>query len=278
MADKIILFDPELGMIDLKDGQDIAARIQGLHRTDVKKDWVTINGNHVFINEDGSQGDSHAGSSHEGGIAADSNGKELISKNPTMDQVNKLDPALLSTAQLGRTPHEAGDPTLAKIYQKQGFNAAPQQVSQAQYDQLIQDGQPNLYRGFDGENGQSHMDQFINGATHFAGRGVNGNGSYSTTSKQNASAYSNHALLNFTLSKDANVVSEGSLESEMRATANSLGSGNAVKALLSDAGRYAALRGYDAISIKNPLEGFDPFHLVGSTYIVLNRGKVVIPK
>lgn len=35
-----------------------------------EKGWVTINGNHIFINDDGSHGSSHSQESHYGGLAA----------------------------------------------------------------------------------------------------------------------------------------------------------------------------------------------------------------
>lgn len=55
-----------------------------------QKDWVTINGNHVFINEDGSYREGHSASSHDGGVAADRKGVEPDKKVTVGDKTFPL--------------------------------------------------------------------------------------------------------------------------------------------------------------------------------------------
>jgi hypothetical protein len=251
--------------------------------------WYTEGGRHIPIKAGGNSG------------------KELISKNPTMEDINKLDPSLISYGTK-YDPIE-GDSILANIYEKQGFNEKPTMVSQESYDKLIANGQPDLYRGV-GSN--KSVQDFKNGDTHHAGLGVGGNGTYTSEDKEVAVKFAgknedgSQNLMQMTLSPDANIVTSSDIIEEMRVNEMSLltpqvsvysqvrdmnlpdeeaekmyntllsqkrESKDKIQALYSDVGRYAALRNFDAISYPTGAGQKGT-----NTYIVLNRGKVVMPK
>lgn len=154
-----------------------------------------------------------------------------------------------STAPFGG---HSNDAVLEEIARHQGFDAKP---NQGELD-------PNaeiLHRGFGGIDsdpgtGAEHAAQWANGK-YRAGTGIRGNGSYFSTNAGRAANYGHQVQVQ--LHPDAKVARLRDLEDQL----DSLPDGPVKEIVGDDAGRLAALLGYDAIH-------------AGNTRIVLNRGAV----
>lgn len=183
------------------------------------------------------------------------------------------------------------DVTLGAILAKQGFDGKPTVVSQDEFDRALSDGEvEETFRGLHGSRAAQYAEQFRSGELH-TGTGIHGNGTYVTTSRAEAN---NHAgggtVLRVGLKRDANVVTDTALRTEMDAyrrankdrtkrveeldremrqkamdvddddTAGRIAVYDRYKKLKNEAlgaeyqvrddpGRFAALRGYDAIRV-----------------------------
>lgn len=143
--------------------------------------------------------------------------------------VSDLGPQAIS---LLADPWQHGDPMLAGIYHKQGFDGPPARVvSEAEMDRLIADGEvievwrgvETVHRGPDGSTTGEEFAELYRTGPYFAGKGARGNGTYTTTNRVKAEiayADSGHSgsgagLLRIGLAADARVVDWAEFETEV---------------------------------------------------------------
>lgn len=173
-----------------------------------------------------------------------------------------------------------GDRRLAVFTKAQGFDGKPEVVSEAEFNARVGTGEFHrfppqgmspggevLHRGImDGPDGKLVRD-FREG-TFYAGNGVYGNGTYTSTSKHVADGYAGvhngGAQLKMALRSDATVVSYDQLEREYRSYVRSVRMSPAVV----DMSHFAVLRGYDAMHV---VGSGQPGHVV-----VYNRTALVV--
>ena len=161
---------------------------------------------------------------------------------------------------------------MGEIYHKQGFDAKPEVVSDAEFDKIADD-HVVLYRNImETDGSDTYKTAFKKGDTHYVGSGIYGNGTYVTPSIESARMYgadpTKGKLLQMVIkpnSKQAiysDMVSKASKASEkMRNKGSKLlqskNEGDRLKGyklsttakLVADPGIYAASRGYDFMSI-----------------------------
>jgi hypothetical protein len=201
---------------------------------------------------------------------------DILGFNDDEDSEDDFDPAL-------------GNKLLSRVMEKAGYNEKPKILSAEEFNSI---GGETIYRAVIDEK---FVDQYLNSSKHFAGTGVFGNGTYSTSKRESAEAYAgstnndpeiiNSRMLEMKLSPDANVLSFNS-KRDLRKWAEE----NAAKFKeeytkfganpgeiqqfdwqmnnTADWTSIAIMAGYDAIR-------FPPD--VGTEYftIILNRGKVI---
>jgi len=182
------------------------------------------------------------------------------------------------------------DQVLHEICKRQGFDAKPQVVSEDELQSRIKNGDTELWRGVTDE---SYAEQFRTG-DYFAGRGIVGNGTYTSTEKDEAVDYTGRAgsvdkqMLHLALRKDAkvikldDVIQSASAEDRMSRARKMVAARRAgdknegtyqedMKDLVLDPGRWAALRGYDAIET-----GQGTGRYAADNFIILNRGALSV--
>jgi hypothetical protein len=142
-----------------------------------------------------------------------------------------------------------------------------------------------LSRGFqDGKDVQGNpvtadmaIDSFVNGDTHWAGKGLAGNGTYVGMKAPVAAGYTNNddlvGAISFKLDSTARVGSFSQISNEMLQLKNE---GKLPKSL-NDVGRFAAAKGFDAYVHDSTKDAWgDTFdRTIVDMAIVLNRSKVV---
>lgn len=171
------------------------------------------------------------------------------------------------------------DEGLQEIATMQGFTGKPVVAkSKKEYDDLPSatieassssagDKIGEVHRGVKDSStitGAKAKDEFING-DYWAGKGVDGNGYYSTENKSIAQKYTNgnpENLISFKLNPDAKITTTDDLYEMSR-------SPSTPESVFNDAGRFAASMGYDAIVSKS--------RTGSNLVIVLNRTAVVLP-
>jgi len=211
--------------------------------------------------------------------------------------VSDLGPEALESLRDSFTPE---DGMLAAIYRKQGYDGPPRVVTQAEMDELVEAGEViEVWRGierhqdrFTGEwtDARTLAEQYRTGP-YFAGQGVRGNGTYTTTDENRARIGYSEAggLLRIGLAADARVVTyrefmdetiqygdaserfkrhwhySGAQDESLleRASTEEM-----IGWILVDEGRLAAAMGIDAIKVDRGG--------VGDVYVILNRTATVV--
>ncbi|WP_067892522.1 hypothetical protein [Nocardia vaccinii] len=190
-----------------------------------------------------------------------------------------IDEADYTALRQSNTSTVAGaDPTMVRIQAEQGFNGLPTRVTPDVIDAAVAAGEKELFRGFEQE---SHVEDFLNKPPR-PGGGTTGIGTYATPLREVALRYTNPArrldgaresqMLRMALRPGARTIKLRDLESEhtramsqlrrdlgaVRYIANRTNEEEAryialqnKELTISDVGRYAALRGYDAIDGSN---------------------------
>lgn len=277
----------------------------------VQEQWVTLkDGRHILLGGGGDGGGGSSGgkggkSKGGGGGSAVKDGEEIISDYMSDKDIAKVDDKLLENIDgddYGR------DAILGRIYEKQGFNAKPTLLSKEDFDKEI--GRGKHIEVFRGVTEKAHADDFKTGDTHYPGKGIYGNGTYTSDQIDTANKYANAlnangAVMRIGLRKDAKIIDYNELRDEMMANQVGLLNYNPITVarkqgekngwsdkkiteeftrlslekhelekkankIFADDGRYAALRGYDAIQAT--------FQRGESYYIILNRGKLIVEK
>jgi len=121
------------------------------------------------------------------------------------------------------------DPKLAKAWELQGFDGKPETLSPAEFDALPS-GYERLYRGLHGAQAEQWAEEFRSGPA-FAGLGVYGNGTYTTTNRESAEEYANlegvagGAMLEMALRPEARVIDIDKVWDEWEASVKAAGPG-----------------------------------------------------
>jgi hypothetical protein len=211
---------------------------------------------------------------------------------------------------------EGPDRMLGEVYRLQGYHTKPEVLPAEQMDRRVASGWTEVFRGFgDLPDAKRYVEDFRSGDEHYPGLGVRGNGTYSTTVFQEAHEYTDPpisdeawtalsdeqmyemdaslaadhtkwpGILRMAISPHARIADynptygpPGQLWDEFmadRAAAREQSRDDL--AAIQDLGRYAALRGYDAIRIPGGLGSiFGMDDETADHYIILNRGAVAV--
>jgi hypothetical protein len=197
------------------------------------------------------------------------------------------------------------DPALSAIAHRQGFDGPPEVVTRTEMDRLIKSGRPELLRGVqapeDGSKTAAQIQEDMrSGDAHF-GRGIYGNGYYFAppggsgfSGAEGFGAGPNGAMARATLRPGAKVVKYRQLEKERAEHFAGLGhdphregglepnpDGSGYRRavprsnedlVLSDLGRYAAARGYDAVQMDDSKAG----GYIPPQWLVVNRTALIV--
>jgi SPP1 gp7 family putative phage head morphogenesis protein len=214
---------------------------------------------------------------------------------------------------LPRELQPPGEQRLSAAYQAAGYNDLPQLVDPVEFEAMS--AEPNavkVYRGLGTEEAPKYIQQYKTGE-HYAGYGVFGNGTYTSTRFDTARGYAfgdkniieiiipdttnfvNHKDLKemgTAVNKQLNAIikaGEAKAKTEMQAAGfNDWGNPiwrawideatkyDRARAVLGDPGSLATLLGYDGIKID--VEKMNPTDVQEFFYVILNRGKAVIKK
>jgi hypothetical protein len=192
-----------------------------------------------------------------------------------------------------------GERLLQELYDIADYNGKPKLLTKTQLDAEIQNGAIEVFRGVVGETdaeAKGYIRDYKTG-THYAGRGIYGNGTYTSTWRETALSYSSgdeSNVMRMALSKDAKVIT---YEEARKATSDEflkvhdahmkkvseinqrggdrgelqeeLEQYDAQRALIDDPGYWAVMNGYDAMTVSpgSPNEKY---------YVVFNRGKMMV--
>jgi hypothetical protein len=160
---------------------------------------------------------------------------------------------------------KAGDKALSKIIKMQGFDAP---VQHGNLSKAVKAGGTRIYRG---SPSADYNNDFLEADTPRQGLGVYGNGTYFGTKPGVAKSYAGKggSTISAVLSPDAKVANYWDQLSDWTADVGPTDPKGDVRKVTEDFGRWAAMRGYDAIVA--PGDEDDSTELV-----VLNRGKVMV--
>lgn len=188
---------------------------------------------------------------------------------------------------------EAGrhDMALAEIYRRQGFDGRPAEVGWELIDEIVysESGSGRLFRGV---SSPGHATEFKSGETHFPGTGDYGNGTYTTTDYDRALRYAGDRedqVMEMALRPGARMVSYHDLSAEQKKALDPIKSeltrlldDSTTDAttrrkeleeklfILSDRGRFAAAKGYDAYEVDDGTVGRH------EEWVILNRTALAI--
>ncbi|MBW3113493.1 hypothetical protein KYJ26_16690 [Bacillus sp. MCCB 382] len=199
-------------------------------------------------------------------------------KSKAINQVAK-DPSILNVKLNQNDGGE--DKALKTLLREQGFDGKGNVVSKAELDKFIQNGEREIFRGV---TNAKFAEQFKDGDL-FAGLGTYGNGTYTAygqSAEKVAQSYAGKKgdIVRMSLKSDAKVVKYDILLGEMMdyedmlaekmAKSTSKKAREAIEAetlLIKDFGRFATMRGYDAIDVT----GFEYLVVLNRTSLRIQR-------
>lgn len=164
------------------------------------------------------------------------------------------------------------DECLLSILRIQGFDELPAHVSERGFDRLIERGWRPLWRGIaDAENGPTALEinhAFTAEKLAFVGQGVYGSGHYFATDLATAAGYAGYdgRVIRAALNPKARLIDVDAINTDRRkwlATCED----EETRAVMSDVGRFAACRGYDAITI--PRDDGDYLNVLNRTALAV---------
>jgi hypothetical protein len=192
------------------------------------------------------------------------------------------------------------DPLLSAIYKRQGFDRTPTLIDSRAVPQLSDDHHV-LWRGVAGESKKQaqYVEQFKTGEL-FSGIGTYGNGTYASTSRNTALGFAGNSelgMMQILVPKNARIIkladaqkawlkefdelfeqinkinaslSKAKTASQRAQLQSELDRLDKLVSAVDDQGRWAAMRGYDAIEVEER---------VGEMYyVILNRSKLKVVK
>ena len=196
----------------------------------------------------------------------------------TIDETNSRAFALAKKDFDFELPVADGDKYLKEMAKEIGFNNLPTVVSDSELDKIIAEGHIPLTRGV---SKVEYAEEFMTG-DYFAGKGVNGNGIYVAAGGdryKRSIAYlgEDGTLMNLALDKGAKIIDIQELKDLMNTDRSSLirllrtaeegekETLTVMRHFLSDPGRFAMAKGYDAVKVYED-------------YLVLNRNALYVQK
>ena len=229
---------------------------------------------------------------------------------PSMKSFMESDVPLRNFSQSDDRTSQAGDQVLAAIYKDQGFDGKPHIISDDELTSYIAGGERELYRGVgsveDEEGaGEKYANDYQSGS-YFAGLGNFGNGTYTAittpgqkiTAEAQAGKFGDH-ILHLSVMPSAKVIDSEALrveqyayrdqlEKKIDAAYNTNDDASAKKynrllEVVKDRGRFAALRGYDAVHIQRnvdpgkPKGNVDYFNVLNRTATRVQKTVIVVP-
>lgn len=266
---KAILIDlPPRGVImEMKDGSTVLVAEGGIIKPAKKpvQEQRGGNPNHDNLGRF-ARGKGGGAKNDDGGTSAD------MLQNATTDDLEALAKDLDLYQKNDIADRVNGDTVLNRIYDKQGFNDKPKVVSKKEFNTALDNDTPELYRGF---QKKSMLNQYIDG-DHYAGHGLFGSGTYASEDRKIAAKYSaEKALMKLTWDGSAKTTTYNKMTGEIRKAYTKYDYDNqpakvqkAIDAVFGNPGRYAAMRGYDAMIVESPFGD--------SQFVIFNRGKVII--
>lgn len=221
---------------------------------------------------------------------------EIPEVAPAYNEFLSIDELLNIGRDVPSMGNNAEDLWLNAIQEKMGFNELPKLVDNTEIYGLKKQGWIDVYRGIgnggkkDVEFAQKAIQEFKTGQ-NFPGNGIYGNGTYTSNSIQTALGYGDNSMSNvmhIAISPEAKIIDISDLREMMTKELEEIAKSEGLKdfkelfageyrkkyEILSDRGRYAASKGFDAIKVNMLKE-------IGSRedyYVVLNRSKVAVVK
>lgn len=161
------------------------------------------------------------------------------------------------------------DRKLSAIQEEQGFNGKPQIVSRDEFDRAVAAGEvTELHRGILGENAGQYAEEYRSGP-HWPGMGAYGSGTYAANDSSYLDEFTPDARLRIALRPDARVITLSNLRGEH---GKHKPSSDAERSVTKDLGRFAALKGYDAVDVDQAaISSFD-----SPQVLILNRTAVIV--
>jgi hypothetical protein len=177
-----------------------------------------------------------------------------------------------------------GDLALLDIYSAQGFDGLPEVIPADQWEDFLEKNKDHqaVHRGVEGQGGSSAaelVEQFRSG-DYWPGTGVYGNGTYTTTSRDEAGTYADEGgLIEMAIRPGAKMITlteadEIGIRFRKAFQYKLTGPTQSYFSVLADPGRLAAIAGYDVMRIDGRI--LSNSTMEGDYYIVLNRTAVVV--
>lgn len=238
--------------------------------------WVTMNGSKVFLSN---RGDVIMGL-----------GKSYHLKELNYEQIVDLLERHLQDYkdEFTESVRRRGNGVMAILGDELGASQLPELITEEQLEKEVADGGTELWRGF-GYEGSQYAEQFKTGELYY-GKGVYGDGTYTTIDKDTAMTYADYrqresSMAHMVLKPDAKITSwqtliddysnettRGALLDIMKKR-HPYGDTNLnyfVHSVTRDGGCLGLLNGYDAVFVE------DKKNQESDYYIILNRGSVKV--
>ena len=257
----------------------------------------TVGGRRIFIKE----GQDLASAMKESGKFSkkenknnETKAKEYKTLEEQIEYIKQDEEKLLKAIDESSNSEEAGKRICEVLQERQGFNEKPKLLDEKDFNDLSDDKYIKLYRGIsDGEKtADEYIEQFKNGKNEY-GKGLNayGVGHYTSEDKNVAESYGK--TIEIALPKEAKIgvinmndydindINELSAKNfrpyinDMEKYYNKYGDDitRIIDELEREPSTYAIMQGYDAIKVIDNQNSS-----AGGTYIILNRGKVMVKK
>lgn len=257
----------------------------------------TVGGRRIFIKD----GQDLASAMKESGKFSkkenknnETKAKEYKTLEEQIEYIKQDEEKLLKAIDESSNSEEAGKRICEVLQERQGFNEKPKLLDEKDFNDLSDDKYIKLYRGIsDGEKtADEYIEQFKNGKNEY-GKGLNayGVGHYTSEDKNVAESYGK--TIEIALPKEAKIgvinmndydindINELSAKNfrpyinDMEKYYNKYGDDitRIIDELEREPSTYAIMQGYDAIKVIDNQNSS-----AGGTYIILNRGKVMVKK
>jgi hypothetical protein len=193
------------------------------------------------------------------------------------------------------------DGALGLTNQRQGFDRKPDVVDHAALDEAVRSGWIEVWRGVDpgmsvastAKSAREINDEFKSG-DFFPGLGLYGNGTYTSVSKDVALVYAGHVpefgesmepggLVRLAIDPDSRIVNYDQVLREQKQFLGTVPADSPLAVLAGDAGRFAAMRGYDIVKVVGQTDGSDILNPATGRddhdqYVILNRTAVKVQR
>lgn len=239
---------------------------------------------HDMNNESGGEREKVSGSSRikeskvgKENIEITTESSKILSKDETVNKAKQLGDDILQGRET--LAYDNGNVIFDYVARRLNYDALPQVVTSDIFAKMEKESPVGvLYRGISAdtkEKATQYAAEFMRGKMYAGKSYVYGSGTYFSPDRSEAGKYDNQGvMLKAALSKDAKVAKYEDIIKEYSSTGADVArqkKGDNTEAwedILSSAGEFAAIKGYDAIDMDG---AFGQNHV-----IVLNRGKVVI--